>query len=52
MLEFVDDHLTGNQPDGVLADARNTVMMVMRELDALAQLGPPMPKRDYYADSL
>lgn len=35
-----------------LADARNTLTEIARELDAIEQLGPPMPVSDYYADAL
>ena len=51
-LRFVDDYLSGDHTPVSLADARNTLSMIGREIDALEQLGPPMSKDDYYADAL
>ncbi len=52
VLEFVDDYLYGDHAPISLADARNTLSMIGRELVALQQLGTPLSMHDFYADSL
>jgi hypothetical protein len=50
-LVLVDEHLSGRHPVA-LDDARDTLSIIRWELDALEQLGAPMPVSDYYADAL